>query len=349
MIIVPGALISLITSIALMPQVIRFSRRHKLFDPKDQRKIHTREISRLGGVGMAGALVLGLVFLGMGAEEVRLWLLDPSVLPGVVGILLMWVVGLLDDLFFLRARVKLLLQIFVASVVVLMGGYSIEAFIVPFWNIPVPFGMAGYLLSIFWIVSIVNAVNLIDGMDGLAGSVVGMATLVLAVVSILEGDMTLAAFLFVLLGAIGGFLVFNFPPAKIFMGDGGSHFLGMSLAVAPFLFDGPSITTLSLIPVILLLSVPIFDTIAAILRRTRKRISIGEPDNEHIHHKLLALGLSSRKVLLTLVSYSSLMGAISLYWRLEGGFLGMFLALAGGVGGMILFFAVSAAYHRKVG
>jgi UDP-GlcNAc:undecaprenyl-phosphate GlcNAc-1-phosphate transferase len=174
-------------------------------------------------------------------------------------------------------------------------------------------GVFGYPLTVLWIVSISNAINLIDGMDGLAGGISAFAALSMGIIAVLQGSAVTASLCFALLGALIGFLVFNFPPARIFMGDSGSLLLGFCLATFP-LAGGISRASAfgTLLVPITLLTVPILDTVTAILRRLRKGKSIIAPDKEHIHHRLLEMGLSERQILGVLYGFSAYLSAVAI-------------------------------------
>ncbi|MCG0314355.1 MAG: undecaprenyl/decaprenyl-phosphate alpha-N-acetylglucosaminyl 1-phosphate transferase, partial [Calditerricola sp.] len=222
-------------------------------------------------------------------------------------------VGALDDRFQLSPKAKLLGQLVAALVVVAFG------LRVTFINLPFDEGFSiGWLLSIpvtmVWIVAVTNAVNLIDGLDGLAAGVSAIATATLLVVSLLMGNTFVALLCAVLLGATMGFLVFNFHPAKIFMGDTGALFLGFQLAVLSIM-GFKQVTLFSYVIPLLLLGVPLSDTFFAIVRRKLNKKPISAADKSHLHHCLLHLGLSHRGAVLTIYAISALFGlcAVLLY------------------------------------
>ena len=214
--------------------------------------------------------------------------------------------GLADDFHNLGAELKFSLQI-AAAVLVTIGGFTISVIRIP--GLPeLSLGLFSYPITALWIVTISNAINLVDGIDGLAGGITGVSALSLGVMCLLQGQVMPALLAFSLLGAVLGFLAFNLPPARIFMGDSGSLLLGFVLAVIPLVggASGPSIVDM-LAPATVLL-VPIIDTIAAIARRIRARRPIYKPDRDHIHHKLLALGLKETSILLILYGWCAYAG-----------------------------------------
>jgi UDP-GlcNAc:undecaprenyl-phosphate GlcNAc-1-phosphate transferase len=215
--------------------------------------------------------------------------------------------GLVDDFHNLRARLKFLLQVLAAALVT-AGGFRIVSFTVP-GSAAVSLGIFSYPITVLWIVAIANAINLVDGIDGLAGGVAAWTALSLALMSILTGHMVPALVSLSLLGAVMGFLAFNFPPARIFMGDSGSLLLGLVLAVIPLL-GAPGKTTIEdLAAPATLLMFPILDTILAIVRRVRQKRSVYAPDKDHIHHRLLALGMRDTSIVLIIYAACVVFGA----------------------------------------
>ncbi|AEF86524.1 putative undecaprenyl-phosphate N-acetylglucosaminyl 1-phosphate transferase [Treponema primitia ZAS-2] len=294
--------------------VLRLSRKKAWFDPIDERKIHTGEVPRLGGLGFATAFILvvfGIIFL-VPALGIKLpnALLGPSFIFPLISIIIIFISGVFDDFHPMAPRYKLFIQ-FIAGILVLIPNYTFNR-IFPF-NI----GSLGeliwlrYPITFLWIVGLTNAVNFIDGVDGLAGGVSALAALFYALIFMHSpngGPTSLLALC--LVAALGGFLVFNlpFPRARIFMGDGGSQFLGFTLALLP-LSNGTG-TGIPVFYAAALLSIPIFDTIAAIWRRLRDGRRIDSPDRLHIHHKLMNMGLSSRKVDAVLYGLQILLGVL---------------------------------------
>ncbi len=302
----------LISSITIFI-VIRLSHHFKLFDAPDERKIHSRNISRLGGIG----IFLGFfISVGISPFIVGLWMEYPfvvyaKILPKllfILPVLLMFIVGLFDDFYQVKARWKLLLQI-IAAVIVLIAGARISHFTIPFIWKTFELGIWSWPITFLWIIGITNAINLIDGMDGLSGIISTIAFSVYGLVFLLNNHFILAVISLVLVGTLLGYLMFNFPPAKIFMGDSGSLVLGFLLAVLP-LVAGPDTGSFMYMPITLLL-IPIGDVISAIIRRYRNRVPFFTPDMEHVHHKLLALGLGERFIL-RVVSATMLISAIPL-------------------------------------
>ncbi len=298
-----GALALLLAS-GIIPAVIAVSHRRSWFDIPDDRKIHTDPIPRLGGVG---------IFIGLMGGCLAVPLLFPLLLPSLdpprfdegmvfvfLGFTLIHGMGLLDDFHNLRAWLKFLLQL-VAAALVTVGGFTISRISFPGIG-SVSLGVVSYPLTVLWIVAISNAINLVDGIDGLAGGISAWTALSLAIISILSRQPVPALVSLSLLGAVMGFLAFNFPPARIFMGDSGSLLLGFVLAVIPLLGSRGGVSGEDMATPATLLLVPIIDTILAITRRARQGRAIYAPDKEHLHHRLLAVGMKDTRILLVMYS-----------------------------------------------
>lgn len=276
-------------ALALTPLVKKFAVRIGAMDTPNARKVHTRIMPRLGGLGIYLAFIITVAAL---LPFVSSWFTtrDMSFVSAfLIGGTIIVLIGALDDRFELSAKVKLLGQIVAASVVVF--GFNIR---VDFVNIPFQDAYSSLEtwvsipLTILWIVGVTNAINLIDGLDGLAAGVSGIAIGTIAVMSFLMGNTMIALMCLVLLGSIIGFLFFNFHPAKIFMGDTGSLFLGFSLAMLSML-GFKQIAVVSFITPLIIIGVPLSDTLFAIIRRAVQRKPIFSPDKGHLHHCLREL------------------------------------------------------------
>jgi UDP-GlcNAc:undecaprenyl-phosphate GlcNAc-1-phosphate transferase len=283
------------------PLVRRFAIKKRLFDEvQSGRKIHNRPIPRLGGVAIVGAFYVPLLVLGLASETVGALLFrQPDLMMGLLvsgGVIAL--LGVYDDVRGADATKKLFVQLALALGLYRMG-VRIEAITLPF-GYAVELGPAALPFTVAWIVGIINAVNLIDGMDGLAGGVALFAVGSIFVMALYRGD----AFMMVLMACLGGgvlgFLVYNFNPASIFMGDTGSMFLGLVLAVSAIQTNLKSGTTVAILVPVLVLGLPIADTLLAMGRRAVRGRPLFSADKEHIHHRLLALGLSQRKAVLVL-------------------------------------------------
>ncbi len=304
---------ALIVNLALLPIIIRVSHRRGWFDLPNGRKIHKSPIPRLGGIGILASFlvaILGvpplLAALHVGAGVFPFSLRHIAL---AAAFCLMSATGLVDDFYNLRALLKFVMQ-FLAAVLVILGGFMIGPVRV-FGSHLVPLGIASYPVTILWVVGMSNAMNLVDGVDGFAGGISAFAALTMGVIALVQGSTQMALVAFALVGSVAAFLVFNYPPARIFMGDSGAYLLGFTLSVLPLLepAGGPPLSTLGAAATVL--TIPIIDTLSAIARRLRQRVSIGTPDKEHVHHKLRDIGLKDRTLVVITFAYSLILGAAS--------------------------------------
>ncbi len=285
-------------AIAVTPLAIRLARKFNVVDIPDLRKVHSKPIPRIGGIVIYIPMMVVLLSLFLFDNTVRSHLLKNQLkITTLLSVTtFIFLVGLIDDIKNLRARTKILCQL-TASVVVCALGFRIHS--IGFSESQVlHFGWFSWPLTILWIVGITNAVNLIDGLDGLAAGLSAVACGVMVVLSIHFEQIVMCVIMTSLLGALIGFLFFNFNPAKIFMGDCGSLFLGFTIASSSVIFAAKSHALVSLTLPILALGIPIFDTLFSIVRRFLERRSLFSPDFEHFHHRLLALGLKQRHIVI---------------------------------------------------
>jgi UDP-GlcNAc:undecaprenyl-phosphate GlcNAc-1-phosphate transferase len=306
---------ALFLSLLFMPFIIHISHKFNWYDHPGKRKIHKELIPRIGGVGIFLAFLLSIIivplFFNLFINGTITHLLDLKYVSIFIGFSLIYFLGLVDDFYDLKAIFKFFIQIFAAAVVTI-SGFVVSTITLPYIG-DIDLGFFKYPITILWIVGITNALNLVDGMDGLCAGITGFAAFSMGIISLIQSSMQIlpAIMAFALFGAVMGFLRFNFPPAKIFMGDSGSLFLGFILAILPLLGISGSASVTSLLVPITILMIPIIDTLAAIIRRVKKKKSIASPDKEHIHHKLLALGLSEKKILFVIYSVCAYLSIIA--------------------------------------
>ena len=308
--------VAFLVSLISMPLIIKFSTKFNIFDYQDARKIHSGNISRLGGVGIAISFFV--------CTAVYFLITDASLfieyLPIISAGLIIFVFGFIDDIVTLRAIVKLLIQIVATCLVIFSGNRFTQ--IGP-WQIP---SVLSYIFTFCWIIGVVNAFNLIDGLDGLCGSLAFTTTLTLGIIYTLSGN-NISVICFILAASILGFLCFNWPPAKLFMGDCGSQFLGFMLATLPLI---PADSVIEFNKFLIIASVaafPIFDTIAAIWRRIRDKRPIMSPDKSHLHHKLLNMGYTKKSSLYLVVFIQLLLCSLVIISYLLGTYKGMMVLL----------------------
>lgn len=301
-------LVSLLASLILTPLVLRLALRHGMVDPVgvDDRRVHTTPIPRVGGVAIVLAFLVPIFGVFLGQSDV--WVQFAAVPQQAVGLLggglLIAVLGFYDDRRGASPRLKLFVQVAIASAVYALG-FRVTAINLPLLP-PMELGWLSYPLTLLWIVGITNAVNLIDGLDGLAAGLALLGLVPVVIKGILLDSIELGMIGCSLIGALLGFVVFNFHPARIFMGDTGSMFLGfvLSLVTVRAAQKGPAAVSV-LVP-ILALGIPIMDTLLTIARRAWFGNPLFGADRGHIHHRLLDAGLPHRKVVLVLYGVSTL-------------------------------------------
>lgn len=298
-------IISLGVALCIMPGVIIFAQKTGAMDAPDQRKVHKTPVPRIGGIGIYLAFMLAISACMVTNN------LSTEVTNELVGILvsgsIIAVVGIIDDYKNLPAKIKLLGQIFAAVVLVVFFDVRIDFITDPFGDY-IYLDLFAIPATIFWLVGVTNTVNLIDGLDGLAAGVATIASITIFLVALEQNIFLVAVLTAALAGAAIGFLYYNFNPARIFMGDTGSMFLGFILASISIIGAVKSAATIALIVPILALGLPIFDTTFAIVRRYRGGVSIFKPDKGHLHHRLLALGFTQRQAVLLMYVISALLG-----------------------------------------
>jgi UDP-GlcNAc:undecaprenyl-phosphate GlcNAc-1-phosphate transferase len=305
--------ISLAAGAALTPLARRLAHRIGAIDHVlSSRKVHIAPIPRLGGLAIVGAFFAPLVGLCFTGSDVgRLFLADEHQVIGlVVGGLAIVALGVYDDIFGLGARAKFTVQFAVAAFVYAMG-YRIDEIANPF-GAPVQLGVLGLPFTMLWVAGVINAMNLIDGLDGLAGGVAVICVATTFVAAVWQGEPLMALCMAALGGAILGFLRYNFNPASIFMGDTGSMFLGFVLATTATQTHHKSSTAVAILVPIVALGLPITDTLLAMARRYLRGAPLFHADREHIHHRLLALGLTHRQTVLVLYGASVVLAAAAL-------------------------------------
>jgi UDP-GlcNAc:undecaprenyl-phosphate GlcNAc-1-phosphate transferase len=287
----------------LTPLVRLLALRLGAVSPPGGRHIHLRSIPRLGGLAMVVAFFAPLLLLPRFDPLIASILHQEAWrLVGLIGGgLAMSAVGVIDDTRGLRALHKLYAQIIVA-LFAFRCGFAIHTIYVPFAG-DLAMGVFAAPVTVLWIVGVVNAVNLIDGLDGLAAGVVFFAAITNLLVAWLGGAIFIALLSAATAGAVLGFLFYNFNPARIFMGDSGSYFLGFVLAVTSLISQKASTAVSLLVPVVAL-GVPIIDTLFAMVRRILERRPLFSPDRGHIHHRLLDMGITHRRAVLIIYGFS---------------------------------------------
>ncbi len=301
-------IVSFLFVCAVTPILIKVGIKFGFVDQVNQRKIHRGAIPRIGGIGISLGTLLPIFLLFYISGGVHIETTDNIIIffAGGLGISL---VGLFDDIKGINAKIKFLCQIAIA-VMATMHGALIQSLPMPWGRLEL--GIFGYVLTVFWIIGIINAFNLIDGMDGLSSGITLFSSLTLAMLAIVNGHLPVALVGLALAGAVTGFLIFNFNPAKIFMGDSGSMFIGYILAILSLKSQSKAHAVVSIMVPIIAMGLPILDTTLAFLRRILRHQSIFAADKQHIHHFLLSLGFNQRKTVLILYAISILFTILSM-------------------------------------
>ncbi len=306
-------ILSVLCAALLTPLVRRLAHRFGALDHAlSARKIHGEAVPRLGGIAIVIAFYAPLLGLTFAQSAVGDFLAHEQhfVLGLFVGGLIIAGLGVYDDLRGAGAGKKFAVQFLVAGIVYFLG-FRVDAIANPFGD-PIALGWAALPFTLVWVVGVINAMNLIDGLDGLAGGVALVAVSTTFLVSMQRGQPLMILFSASLGGAIVGFLFYNFNPASIFMGDTGSMFLGFILATSSIRTNQKASTTVAVLIPIITLGLPILDTLLALSRRAVRGRPLFRADKEHIHHRLLGLGLTHKQAVLVLYALCVILGATGL-------------------------------------
>ena len=341
--------VPLALSLALTPVVLKLAVAVGAIDRPGGRKAHLTPTPRLGGVAVFVSFSVSLVLIALFAQGLTFphWMTGTkgTLLFGSLGIILL--LGIWDDLHELRPSQKFLVQLFLA-ILVSAAGFRITNITDPISFGKLNLGIFDFVATVIWIIGVTNAINLIDGLDGLASGTSAIALLTMFPIAVIQQDMGTALVAVVLAGAVLGFLRYNFNPARIFLGDSGSLFLGFMLAILSTQSSTKSTTAFSLLVSVLALGLPIMDTLLSMARRllqsflpaasnerSTRRSRIGAmfvPDRRHIHHQLLALGMSHRRTVLILYVVSCTLGlcafAVTMVQNAQGAFVLLVVGLA---------------------
>jgi UDP-GlcNAc:undecaprenyl-phosphate/decaprenyl-phosphate GlcNAc-1-phosphate transferase len=294
-------LISLATSAILAFPIRKFAVKIGAMDIPDHRKIHTEVTPRLGGLSIYLGVVAGLLYLAPS---------HPQITAIALGSMIVIVTGIIDDKYQIRPVIKLSGQL-IAAIILIASGIIIDKVTLPFFGV-VYLEYFSIPITILWIVGVTNAINLIDGLDGLAAGVSTIAFSSILVMAVIDYRLIVVYICIALIGSCIGFLFHNFYPAKIYMGDTGSLFLGYSVAVISMLGLFKNVALFSFIIPIIVLGVPILDTLFAIARRFLNKEPIMMPDKKHIHYQLLSAGFSHRATVLILYGFSAVFGMFAI-------------------------------------
>ncbi len=317
--------------------------------PKDERRMHKEPIARLGGIAIIAGFFISILFSLISSELLHTAtgiVFNSEFIGLVTGAVIIAILGIVDDIKALSAKIKLPVQI-IAAVIVAVSGIRIQTITNPFSEVGVSFfpTWLSYVITILWVVGITNAINLIDGLDGLAAGVSSIASMSLFFVSVMRADPDIhtAVLAAILTGASLGFLPYNFNPAKIFMGDTGSTFLGFVLGTISIQGTYKTYTAIAIAVPILVLALPLFDTIFAILRRLASGKSIMEADRGHLHHRLVDMGLSQRQSVGLIYVASAALGLCAVVLDYKGPVSAIILVI-----GVAIFVTGGSIYMREM-
>ncbi|MEG0315102.1 MAG: MraY family glycosyltransferase [Erysipelotrichaceae bacterium] len=298
-------IVPFVISLCITPLIKFIAIKLGVYAEMNERTIHKKPMARIGGVAIYVAFLLGMTIFMK---------LDASLKGILLGGTIMFFSGLIDDMIDLKPKYKLMFQALAAIVVMQVGSVYLGAIHLPF-GISISMGIISYAITFVWLVGITNAVNLIDGLDGLAAGISAIVLIVIASLSVIDGRVDICNLSLLLAGATLGFLIFNTHPAKLFMGDCGALFLGFMIASISLMgFKSSTFITLGL--PILMLGVPIFDTLAAIVRRKLSGHKFSDADKNHLHHVLMRR-FGHRNTVLILYAVTALFGVVAYLYILN--------------------------------
>ena len=315
-------LLGLVTAFVVTPFSMRIAKKYGAIDVPNDRRVNKKPMPRLGGIAVIAGFFVSTIYLLISMsiegklvlfEEDMLWL---KLVGFFVGIIILGITCFIDDTKGIHSLTKLIVQI-VAALIVVACGIRIENFEIPFLNGQAELNIVlSYIITVCWIVGVTNAINLIDGLDGLSSGISLISCISLLIIFTLNGSPLIAIVLITALGgAISGFLPYNFNPAKTFIGDTGSNFLGFSLAVISILGVAKTYTALVLIAPIIVLALPLFDTLFAIFRRIKNGKSLKavfKADKGHLHHRLMKKGYTQKQAVLILYGLTATLGMFAI-------------------------------------
>lgn len=296
---------ALFVALILIPPIQQISVLYGHQDLPDERKMHIGRISRLAGIAIFAAFMFAVILFCD---------LDKPLRGFIAGGLIVFVTGLYDDLMGLRARWKLAGEVLAAFVAIMIGDISLHTVGNLFGFGDINLGIFSIPFTVLGVVGVTNALNLLDGLDGLSGGVAAIAATALGFLAFMSGNSQLCFLATALVGAVLGFLKFNTYPAKIFMGDCGSLFLGFSLALLSVMLCSSPDSMISAPTPLIILAVPIVDSLIVMVKRTRLGRPLFLPDNNHIHHRLLGIGIGHQGsvVIIYILGYlAAILGVLS--------------------------------------
>ena len=300
-------IIALCSALILTPLVRKFALARDLVQHPTSRGSHTEPKPRIGGIALYASFLLALFASLPLQTSISELLYDDRYLAILLGVTLMFVTGLIDDIYGLKSSTKLISQL-VAGLITWHGGVQIDVVSVTLYS-GIEIGWLSLPVTLFWIVLVTNAINLIDGLDGLAAGVTLFVSIMMLVLCVISHNYIIAIGFAALAGATLGFLRYNFNPASIFMGDSGSYFLGYIIATMSIVGSVKGQTTFAMLIPFLALGVPIFDAILSPLRRFATGKNMFKPDHKHLHHKIMESGEGHRNTVLIIYAITFILSA----------------------------------------
>lgn len=317
-------ILAFITSFMITPKTIRLAKKLGAVDNAGERRVNKNQIPRLGGLAVIAGFVVSVTYLLISLcleNQLNLYEGDYhlKLIGFFIGALIIAVTCFIDDVKDLSAIIKLIMQVIAAAVVVALGiridvsNFQIFHVFTDSYNV---LNILSIIVTFGWIIGITNAINLIDGLDGLSSGISIISCVSMLIIFILnESPLVAIVLITALIGALTGFLPYNLNPAKTFIGDAGSNFLGFSIAIISILGVAKTYTAIVVVAPIIVLGLPIFDTLFAIIRRIVKNKSIKgvmKPDAGHVHHKLLQHGFSQKEAVIILYCVSTCLGMFAI-------------------------------------
>lgn len=301
-----GVLISLV----MTPIIIRLAPEYGIVDHPEQRKVHREPMPSCGGLAVFLGAVIPTVLVFVFFKELSIFF-TPRIVRAFSAIAtasaVIVVLGVIDDKYALGAKLKLGIQT-ITALILYIGGVSITFVKIPGYGYYYLSPAVSFIVTVLWILAIMNAMNLLDGLDGLLSGVAVISGLFLFIIAVWKAQALVAVMLIALVGACLGFLRYNFNPARIFLGDTGSLFIGLMFAATSIMGALKTTFTLAFLIPVMIMGLPIFDTAFAIIRRAISKKPIFSPDSDHVHHRLLKTGISHRNAVLVIYFIVTILG-----------------------------------------
>lgn len=332
--------ISFFISFFMVPVSIKYANKKGILDNpnKDNRRVHKNPTPRIGGIAIITSILITIFAIWLISLFTKIKL-DNKIIGYVLGAIVIGIMGFVDDVKTLKPAYKFMFQLVTGSIIYIFG-ISIIGIKIPFiYTKFIDFGIFAFPFTLIWVLAITNSVNLIDGLDGLAAGISSISAISLLFIFIITGaSVEVVTLTLALVGATLGFLPYNLNPAKTFMGDTGSNFLGYTLATVSIMGMAKGYTLLAIVIPLIILGVPMFDMIFALVRRALKHQKLTAPDKDHIHHRLLKKGFSQKQAVLILYTITSILGILSvtiISGKLKQGVMSLLIVIIAWIGGYI--------------